>query len=203
MKRYRLKKDLPTIRAGAEFKLNDEGDLVLSGGDKDDYGPFIPGVYTLYCKPTLDLCPNILADWFEEIPEEPKSVWDLRDGDECWVIEVSAYGPVASKAHWHEGLGELRSLGLILLTKEDAERDISRRLAREILLNDTKGFKPNWKKDKTKYEVYYDYEINKLMVEHWFGSCSHPDLWFATEEEAEASIETHGKEWKTYLGVEE
>lgn len=70
MKRYRLKKDLPTIKAGATFKLDDKRGLVLLGGGKDTYGSFIPNVFVLYDKAVLDIFPNILTDWFEEIPEE-------------------------------------------------------------------------------------------------------------------------------------
>ncbi len=126
---------------------------------------------------------------------------DLVEGDECWVIEMTAYGPVASKAYWHEHLEGLRSLGLILLTKEEAERDISRRLAREVLLNDTKGFKPDWNNhSQEKTLVYYDSDDKTLKIVQWsvnaFGG-----IYFANEEDAEASIKTHEKEWKVYLGV--
>lgn len=202
MKRYRLKKDLPNIRAGAEFKLNNKGDLVLSGGDRDSYGPFIPGVYTLYCRPVLDICPNILTDWFEEIPEKTKTVYDLKYGDECWM-RGSNLQPLKIEWRGTPYDNQLRELGLIFLSKEDLEKDNIWQRARQILLRDTRGFKPDWRDEtQQKYTVYFDSCYGYLCTDFWCTYLS-SSIYFATEEGTEASIKAHEKEWKIYLGVEE
>lgn len=64
MKRYRLKKDLPTFKAGEVFVLWDsiEGPGLFRESD---------GIMA-YHRKTLDKFPNILEGWFEEIkPTEP------------------------------------------------------------------------------------------------------------------------------------
>lgn len=203
MKHYRLKKDLPTIKAGATFKLDDKRGLVLAKGDRGTYAPFIPDVFVLYDKAVLDICPNILTDWFEEIPDQSKTVWDLEDDDECWQIIITPLGATTDRVFWHSSLEEKRLLGLIAVTKKESEREIARCKAKVIIERDTKGFKPDWVDGDPKYEVYYDHDENTLSIECYCYYCSHEDLWFATEEDAEASIKAHPNEWKTYFGVEE
>ena len=63
-KRYKLKKDLPTFKAGDEFELMPCGALVqIINGQT--------GVCA-YAASTLEKFPSILTDWFEEIkPAEP------------------------------------------------------------------------------------------------------------------------------------
>lgn len=64
MKRYKLKRDLPTFELGDKFILKEGIGLqhVLEGCD----GAIV------YTEATLEKFPNILTDWFEEIkPSEP------------------------------------------------------------------------------------------------------------------------------------
>lgn len=57
MKYYKLKKELPTFKEGELFYINDFGSLVRV---KD-------GLTAYYCT-TIDKFPNILKDWFVEVP---------------------------------------------------------------------------------------------------------------------------------------
>lgn len=61
MKRYKLKKDLPTFKAGGTFHINDKGNLVSDN-------EFSKGIVA-YSKSTLDKFPSILTDWYEEYEE--------------------------------------------------------------------------------------------------------------------------------------
>ncbi len=192
MKKYRLKKDLPTFKAGDVFTLSDKG----LWKDEGEQAPILA-----YASQTLKKFPNILTDWFEEIPEEPKTVWDLEGDNYCWVI---LYDSVAHY-RWSElrfAVGR-RAQGGVFLTRKEAEQELARRKVRQILLRDTKGFKPDWHDGNNKYEVYYDYGDNKLTLRCYGFSCSHLDLWFASREDAKTSIKVHEKEWKIYLGVED
>ena len=61
MKRYELKKNLPTFKAGEVFYLSDAGNLLRESDN-----------IAAYSWSTIDKFPNILTDWFEEIkPAEP------------------------------------------------------------------------------------------------------------------------------------
>lgn len=62
MKRYKLKKDLPTFKAGGTFHINVKGNLVSDNEPSK-------GIVA-YSKSTLDKFPSILTDWFEEYEEQ-------------------------------------------------------------------------------------------------------------------------------------
>ena len=64
MKFYKLKKDLPTFKAGDLFCLADNGSLWHSTGNEHVD-------VMAYHRKTLELFPNILTEWFEEC-EAPK-----------------------------------------------------------------------------------------------------------------------------------
>lgn len=57
MKYYQLAKDLPTFEKGQIFYINEFGNLVSKGD------PVVA-----YAAPTLAKFPNILKDWFREVP---------------------------------------------------------------------------------------------------------------------------------------
>ena len=60
-KRYKLKRDLPTFKAGDIFYLSSMGNLFHESDD-----------VVAYSWSTIDKFPNIMTDWFEEIkPAEP------------------------------------------------------------------------------------------------------------------------------------
>lgn len=139
----------------------------------------------------------------EVILEQPKTVWDLREGDDGWFIDGDGIKKYVGMDEIELILFKERvAVGDAFLTKEDAKKELAHRRAKVILERDTKGFKPDWNdNDEGKYEVYYAYGENTLCIGCY--CCGHKDLWFATKKDAEASIKTHPNEWKTYLGVEE
>lgn len=206
MKRYKLLKDLPTFKAGQRFYLNECGDLVLDvchhKNDKQaEYG------ITAYCASTLQKFPSILKDWFEEIPERPKTVDDLEEGDECWIVGCCELGYAPMQIKFGKLARVMRETGSLYLTEEDAKKDITRNKAEQILRRDTKGFKPDWKQlyeeARWVYTVCQNCVTNKLEVNGRMKYKLPIEFYFATKEDARASIKAHPDEWKMYLGVEE
>lgn len=66
-KRYKLKKDLPTFKAGEIFEIYDSNLYKVNETDEDTEFEVMA-----YHKQTLERFPNILTEWFEEIkPAEP------------------------------------------------------------------------------------------------------------------------------------
>lgn len=193
MKRYKLKKDLPTFKAGQECWLAAGGHLFAQdegGRDIIMYGPT-----------TLAKYPNILTEWFEEIPERPKTVRDLKDGEDFYVLSTG--GIVIGPNTWSGVWSQEREMGNVFLTEEEAEKEHDRRIAKVILEQDTNGFKPDWR-DSSQSKYFVDWS-NRALDFH-IERCTYmqtEQLPFATAEDAEASIKAHPKEWKTYLGVEE
>ena len=89
-KRYKLKRDLPTFRAGDIFYLSSMGNLIHESD----------GVVA-YSWSTIDKFPNILTDWFEEIkPAEPlikdenirKAVRAWAEANDITEINVASSG---------------------------------------------------------------------------------------------------------------
>lgn len=69
MKRYKLINDLPTFKAGDTFHIEADGCLYLDDEcARNDSGHWSHHVMA-YHKNTLARFPNILGEWFEEIPE--------------------------------------------------------------------------------------------------------------------------------------
>lgn len=187
MKRYVLKKDLPTFRKGETFFL--AGDLLREIDSVLAYSDY-----------ELTRYPNILKDWFEELPEEYER-WRAGVGEEYFYI--SEFCEI-----WHDEEGHSYGdsarfhIGNYFKTREEAQKALDWLKAFIILRDDTKGFKPDWKNETGKYLVAHDSRIKKLWV---YSDSRHQNgtIYFKSREDAEASIEKHERKWWTYFGVED
>lgn len=197
MKRYKLKKDLPLYKAGTKFRVSAHGNLCVASK-------------VVYTKEDLENNPTILKDWFEEIPKQQKMVEDLEKGDVYYYICSS--GSVLDD-RW---LGSIfdrdrAAIGNCYLTREEAEKKLEWCKARQILQQDTKGFKPNWcNPHEDRFIVVFSLfcgERDKSHCGYLDTHYSHysitSEIYFATQADAKDSIKAHAKEWKIYLGVEE
>ena len=135
MKRYRLKKDLPTFKAGETFELWDS--IETQGLCRESDGVMA------YHQKTLEKFPNILTDWFEEIettrwkPETDQKYYYVRgDGsvdsdiwDDYFAIDNGRF-----------------EIGNCFKTKEEAERAVEKLYAWKRLKD--KGFRfDHWNKE--------------------------------------------------------
>lgn len=170
-----------------------------------DYGVDARGKQpcSTYNKTLKEIC----EEW-EDYPEEPKTVWDLEDGDLYYSIDIR--GTIELNTWSSHGVDyNIRNAGNVFLTKEEAEKELARRKAKVVIERDTKGFKPDWSKlEQLKWFIYYrSYEDNFTEKIGLHIYCNREinvsTIYFTTKEDAEKSIKTHEKEWKIYLGVEE
>lgn len=71
--------------------------------------------------------------WLDEMKEEPKSVWDLKDGDKYYAILSNS--TISREWLWDESYVDLnyRNRGDVYLTRSSAEREleIRKRMAKE------------------------------------------------------------------------
>lgn len=196
MKRYKLKKDLPTFEAGEIFDISANGDLVMRG-------ECISDCILAYSARALQKFPNILTEWFEEIPEETKTIWDLKKGDQYYVVySDGTYRGLV----WDNDPQDIkyRLNGATFLTCQEVEKEFARREARAIIEQDAKGFKPDWEDlDQEKWFACYDHRT--LELESDYDNTAHYPgvIFFASEDDIENSFDKHRKEWLTLLGVEE
>lgn len=193
MKRYKLLKDLPTFKAGDLFYISEYGALVYSGGDVD---------VMAYARQTLDMFPNILTEWFEEIREPTDSIhWKPNNGDEYWYTDDC--GGVYRDRWDDEAIHVWRySLGLIKRTKEECKQARDRRLA-EVRLRRTSTFEPDFENRNGGWIVVYNYAYHKLFAENIRFEDAGEPVRYETEEDAKRSIKENREDWLTYFGIEE
>ena len=122
MKQYKLKRDLPTFNEGDEFCLNNNNDLYLKDSNIMAYNHI-----------TLEKFPNILTDWFEEIPEESNR-WRAEYGEKYWCI--GGNGHIYSSTEDEHSTDSYRfNTGNYFKTEEEAEAYKEYLLAKQKLMN--------------------------------------------------------------------
>ena len=201
MKRYRLLKELPTFKVGDEFFISESGNLIA--------GTLGKSFAIAYTQKTLKQFPNILTDWFEEIEEFKipdkfeMGFWTIfygEDGFYTWYCPSDEFEDYGKKLKHHI------EVGWAFEAEQEAKEYLEWLKARVVLLEDTKGFKPDWKdKNQMKWHVEYynEHMDNKFYI---YGDSVYQvseTIYFKRKKDAVNSIKNHEKEWKIYLGVEE
>lgn len=181
MKRYKLLKDLPTFKAGDEFYIDSNNDLRLKGRYIIAYNHY-----------TLVKFPNILKDWFEEIPEEHKrrrvEMGDLYHFiNDCGDIN---YG----RDHNNPWDNYRHKTGNYGLTKEELEAKREYNVARQVLLDDAEGGK--FFCEKHNWYVFYDKDHQNWEC-GWDNLYYSGTIYFKTEEALKKSLEEHKEQWET------
>lgn len=196
MKRYRLLKDTPTIKAGTIFE-----EVVSDFDGAKELVRITPiGAKTNPQWTIRDI--DNFDEWFEEIQEPTDSIhWKPKDGDGYW----SFYSDGDINRHtynidpWHAGRYEM---GVTYRTKEECKKARDRQLA-EVRLRRTSKFKPDFENDKGGWIVFYDHSGEELKAEECLFYSSGELVHYETEEDAQKSIEENREDWLIYFGIEE
>ena len=181
MKRYKLLKDLPTFKAGDEFYLDSNNDLRLKWSD-----------IMAYNHRTLEKFPNILTDWFEEIPEKYER-WRGGRGDGYYFIDDE--GVIRHEIDTNDDMDNYRyNAGIYGRTEQELKVKLEYDIARQVLLDDAEGgnFVPgssnNW------YNSYC------LCLEEWSTFSTwyyYPGaIYFKSEEALLKSLKEHKDQWE-------
>ena len=189
MKRYKLKKDTPAFKAGTECYIEEAGNMVPCRGIS----------YTIVHKDQLEKNPSILTDWFEEI-KEPTRWKPEKNRMYCFIgSDCDVYYDV-----WTGDIDQERfNLGNCFQTKEEAERVIEYLKALAIVRGDATS---KFTKGKNNWSVSYGTLSNRLFVANHISAVDYGIFglpYFATEDDAQRSIELHKNEWLTIFGIEE
>ena len=189
MKRYELKRDLPTFKAGEVFYLSDAGNLFRESDD-----------IAAYSWSTIDKFPNILADWFEEIKEPTRwkpemcHVYYLLYDDGTVHINLWDDGPVDN------GRFEISNC---FQAEEEAKKAAEYLKALAVVRGDATT---KFVKGKRNWFVFYNVTADYLDFGYDYSDIRNGVFGlplFATEEDARRSIEQHKDEWLTIFGVKE
>ena len=178
MKRYKLKKDLPTFKAGDEFYIDSNNNLRLKGSD-----------IMAYNHKTLEKFPNILKNWFEEIPELKR--WRAKYGGEYTFL--SDDGSISSSDEYGDNADDYRyNTGIYGRTKEELEAKLKYDIARQVLLDDAEGGK------------FIPYKMNYCLLNNlsgdwlldWTYSYEQGRIYFKDRESLKKSLKEHEEQWE-------
>lgn len=190
MKRYKLKRDLPTFKAGDVFYISDTGNLLRESDN-------VPA----YSWSTIDKFPNILTDWFEEINESTR--WKPERLQNYYYVGGDSF---IYSDNWANGSaidnGRFE-IGNCFKTEEEAERTVEYLKALATVRGDATS---KFTKGNRNWYVYYGTDMNSLRP--WFNIHDNRNgifglPYFATREDAQRSIEQHKNEWLVIFGVKE
>lgn len=197
MIKYKLLKDLPFAKAGTLFTRNTfkskdglsdydylETSILLDGNQDET----VFGIKRNYFINNFD-------EWFEKI-KEPEKIFTIDT--------INAKVKETLRVFYSETVIEnLEKLGLSFETRKQAEEYLEYLKAKQVIKQDTKGFKFNWtSRNQNKLYGYWDYERNQA---NYFREDTrrHSDIYFYSKEDIEESLKNHPKEWKTYLTYEQ
>lgn len=121
MKRYKLLKDLPFAKAGEEFeegtgKRNSKPEKTLISKNH---------ITTIIWIKDIDN----FDEWFEEVKE-----YFTINTALLFVVRVNRESTIEN----------LKSLGLLFENREETEKYLKYLKAKEVIKQDTKGYKPDW-----------------------------------------------------------
>ena len=132
----------------------------------------------------------------EKIPKKPKTVWDLKEDDEYYYIDI--YGNVDITTF---GIGtcwedkKMIDIGNAFLTEEEAKREVERRKCEAILLKyGTRDMMSFSDINSHKYFIMYNSYRNGIGIN--FNQCdqSQGTIYFKSAKLAQKAIEEVGEE---------
>ena len=196
MKRYKLRKDTPTIKAGTIFE-----EVVSDFDGAKELARITPVGAKTNPQWTIRDIDNF-DEWFEKIKEEPTDSihWEPRIGDRCFIIANANIRPTSY-------IGMLRDYnawrtGKVFRTEEECEKACDRELA-EVRLRRTSTFKPDFYNGMFAYTVGYDCKHKRLYVTKLVDVIIGNPITYESLEDAEKSIKENREDWLIYFGIEE
>mgnify|MGYP000052745681 CR=1 FL=1 len=190
--KYRLLKDLPTIKAGAIFQetvREVDGSKILKEYDSNNKITILVNEIKNF------------EEWFEEIKSTDSIYWKPKKGEVYWSRysdgEIGCF--TWSKDPWHTSMYRI---GRVYRTKEECEKARERELA-EVRLRRTSTFKPDFENGNGGWLVFYNYKTRKLDTVPDFSINSGEPVRYETIEDAKKSIIENREDWLIYFGVKE
>ena len=188
MKRYKLKKDTPAFKAGAECYIEEAGNMVPCHGIS----------YTIVHKDQLEKSPNILTEWFEEIKESTR--WKPEMCQEYYCLGSNS--SVIPDDWCDLDIDRNRfETGNCFQTEEEAEKVVEYLKALAVVRGDaTKKFV----KGERNWFVFYNVTADYLDFGYDYSDIRNGVFGlplFATADDARRSIEKHKNEWLTIFGI--
>lgn len=189
MKRYKLLKDIPFAKAGDMVEMWSDGTMTFVGE------PNLPR----FNKEDIRMFPQ----WFKEVervivPDKYYYIDLISD-----MIFSSAKDGFASDEKREAMFQNCSKNGIAFETFMEAEEYLKYLRAKEVIKQDTKGFKPNWKNPSQKRFFGYFNLIDETLCYFNAGENMESKIFFKTEEDIKKSFKKHPKEWMEYLSYKQ
>lgn len=185
MKRYKLLKDTPTVKAGTIFEERESPDEYKELGQ----------VVTDGCltRPWLTVSEiDNFDEWFEEIPEKHER-WRGGRGDSYYFIDDE--GAIRHEIDTNDGMDNYRyNAGIYGRTEQELKVKLEYDIARQVLLDDAEGGK--WVENGENWHAFYDTiaktHIGMSGMSYYFSGV----ICFKDEESLLKSLEEHKEQWE-------
>ena len=187
--KYRLKKDLPCAKAGEIFREDyDKNDDNIVYMYQESYG-------IKQHKICLEDIDNF-DEWFEEV-EEPKQYFSIN-------LLKATVEEIMNTHHSEWAIENMKSIGMLLESKSQAEKYLEYLKAKAIIKQDTKGFKPDWSNGYSYvYFGCWNNRRNELYTDSTTSNEKYTTIYFKTKKDLLDSFKKHPEEWRTYLFYEQ
>ena len=185
MKRYKLLKDTPTLKAGTIFEERESPD------EYKELGQVVAdGCLT---RPWLTVSEiNNFDEWFEEIPEKHER-WRGGRGDSYYFIDDE--GAIRHEIDTNDDMDNYRyNAGIYGRTEQELKVKLEYDIARQVLLDDAEGGK--WVENGENWHAFYDTiaktHIGMSGMPYYFSGV----IYFKDEESLLKSLEEHKEQWE-------
>ena len=132
----------------------------------------------------------------EKITEKPKSVWDLKDDDEYYYIDICGNFDITTfgvGTYWADK--KMIEFGNAFLTREEAEHEVERRKCESVLLKyGTRDMINIGAINIRKYFIVYNNYYNEISISFNQSVSSQGTIYFESEELAQKAIEECGED---------
>lgn len=188
--KYKLLKDLPTIKAGTIFQeitREVDGSKILKEYNSNNKNTMLVSEI------------NNFDEWFEEITDSIH--WKPKWGDRYYHLDYLGYVHLTT---WEDDNADVNrlDLGFIYPTEEACRKAKERRLAK-VRLQRTSTFKPDFENGNGGWIVFYNYKHRKLDTVPDFSIDSGEPVRYKTIEDAKKSIRENREDWLKYFGIKE
>lgn len=214
MRKFKLVKDLPGILAGTilveKVAFPGTSELLIDGYTEERAGLILRKEEEFGEALSIGGVHYATADvenWLEEIKTEPDYKRWRAEVNEIYFFLYSDTS-VLSAIEGGDPIDDDRyNIGNYFQTKEEAQALADYLKALAVVRDDAKGFVPDWLDggQAKVYIGYSHYQEGLSIGEAWYdedtGVFGLP--YFATKEDAKASIKKHRKEWETIFGIKD
>ena len=138
----------------------------------------------------------------------PKTVWDLEEGDQYWVADGNESACILE---WDgdEGAVYLRNLGEVFLSKSEAKKEADRRKAEtqlvRLIAEFNNGWVPDWNDgNESKRILRFDHHANEIVVDYFYWQQhSQAKFYLKPYDIPEELFKEMSRLFKISIGVEE